>query len=157
MKIIWLIGILSLLFLQVLTQKTITCYAGSPSERHPACMFADVTIGPNETVTIKIKPEDTDPKTIQWVQFLYSSIYSVPRELFSKFPNLKVLFADVKEIQEIGLDTFKNGKNLEVISLTKNKLTFLDVVTFQGKNLSFIFFCKNFEPWKFSERFVKFG
>jgi hypothetical protein len=65
MKIVILSGILFLLFVNISTQKTITCKVGLIWS-DPSCIFSNVTIGPNETVTIKTDPEDADAETINF-------------------------------------------------------------------------------------------
>jgi hypothetical protein len=85
-------------------------------------VFFDVTIGQNETVGIKTDPEDTDVRTIQWVAFWSSSIYSVPSEIFTKFPNFRAFDADGHNIQEFKEGTFKIAKKLEYCDLAHNKL-----------------------------------
>ncbi len=132
MKIVILSGILFLLFVDILAQKTITCksetYVG-----HPACIFRGVTIGPNEAVTIKTDPANLDVNTITWVVFDSSSIHSVPSEVFTKFPNLKVFIAGDVKLQEVKPNAFEKGRKLEQIILNWNELTFLHLDTFKGE------------------------
>jgi hypothetical protein len=131
-KILLSVVILCLFLANSLAEQTITCK--KPSNSQTKCEFSGVTIGPNEAVSIKIYPADLDVKTITWVQFLSSSIHSVPREIFTKFPNLKWLSVHQQNIQEIHQDTFRDGKKLEQISLSDNNLRFLHRDTFEGKN-----------------------
>jgi hypothetical protein len=88
----------------------------------------------DEAVSIETDPEDVDPSTILWVRFIESSIHSVPKEAFDKFPNAKILWAVQQNIREIHQDTFENAKNLEEISLGYNKLTYLHEDTFRGNS-----------------------
>jgi hypothetical protein len=129
MKIILLIGIFCLLLVNILAEQTITCKVSGR-----LCTFYGVTLGPNETISIKTDPANAGISTIEWVQFSSSSIHSIPREIFTKFPNLKWLNVGGQNIQEIHQDTFRDGKNLEQISLSGNNLRFLHRDTFKGKN-----------------------
>ncbi len=132
MKIIFLAAILSLLLVNIMAEKTITCKVKAMF-RFQGCQFPDVTIDKNEAVSIKTDPEDVDPSTITWVRFIDSSIHLVPREVFDKFSNVKKFWAVEQNIREIHPDTFENAKNLEEISLSHNKLTYLNEDTFKGK------------------------
>jgi hypothetical protein len=58
MKIILLIGILCLSLVNVSADQTITCEL--PPNTPTGCYISSVTIGPNETVSIKTDPEDAD-------------------------------------------------------------------------------------------------
>jgi hypothetical protein len=143
MKIILLVGILSMFFVNILTQKTITCKV--EILQGVTCLFNYVAIGPNETVSIKYEPEDADVNSVTFVQFSLSSIYSILREIFTKFPNAEFLFAGGQNIQEIASDTFADAKKLEYISLSNNLLTFLHKDTFKGPTkLRYIYLDNNF-------------
>jgi hypothetical protein len=132
MKIILLsVGIFGLLLAQnISAAKTLTCRV--PSEDSSRCLFFNVTIEKNEIVTIATDPEDADASTIEWVEFFVSSIHSLPREIFTKFPNVKDFLASRQNVHEVNQDTFKDAKNLERINLYKNELTFLHADTFRG-------------------------
>jgi hypothetical protein len=131
-KISFLIAILSLHCANILAEKTITCEVKRVDGR--TCLFSGVTIGANETVsTIKTDPGATDAEIITKVEFLGSSIHSIPAELFKKFPNLQWLTANEQGIREIKAGTFKNAKKLEQVDLDRNFLITLDVDTFRGK------------------------
>jgi hypothetical protein len=101
------------------------------------CEFSEVSIGPNEAISIKTDPADADVSTKTYVQFVRSSIHSVPSEVFTKFPNSRKLLVSGQNIQEIKPDSFVNGGKLEEIDLSQNRLTFLHADTFKGKNFSF--------------------
>ncbi len=133
MKIVILVEILLISLANTSAQKTITCQVYSPRSS-PGCSFSEITIQPNETVSIKTDPEDYDANKIVSVGIGWSTIHSVPREIFTKFPNVTHFFALGQRIQEIKPDTFKDAKKLEFISLEHNKLRFLHRDTFQGKN-----------------------
>ncbi len=131
MKIILLVGILCLASANISAEKVITC----KKERvypEASCHFSGVTIGPNETVTIRTDPVDLSVNTITEIMIVESSIYSVPSEIFTKFPNTKQFYASRQLINEIYANTFHSGKKLEVIGLRDNLLTFLDANTFKG-------------------------
>jgi hypothetical protein len=138
MKIVILSGILFLLFVNILAQKTITCKKGE-FEGYPACIFSGVTIGPNKTVTIETDPANLDVNSIIAVVFESSSIHSVPSEVFTKFPNLKVFRAVNVKLQEVLPNAFEKGKKLEQIRLGSNELTFLHLNTFKGEFFHFFF------------------
>jgi hypothetical protein len=132
MKIISLITILLFSFVaNILAAKTITC-KNEINEGFEACKFTAIGIGPNETVSIETDPADLNVNAIRLVEIFSSSIYSVPKETFSKFPEVTNFYASGANIQEIKPDTFLNGKYLEVISLYDNELSFLHVDTFKG-------------------------
>jgi hypothetical protein len=135
MKIVILSGILFLLFANISAQKTITCKKGT--FEGPACLFSGVTIGPNEAVSIKTDPENLDVNSITAVNFDSSSIHSVPSEVFTKFPNLKLFNAWYVKLQEVKPNAFEKGKKLEVIRLSNNELTFLHLDTFKGEFFNF--------------------
>jgi Leucine-rich repeat (LRR) protein len=139
MKIILLVGFLSLMLAQniLAEQKTMTCKI----YEHLACRFYEVTIGPNDAVLVKTDPGNFDPNRITWVQFTRSSIHAVPREVFEKFPNLKDIYVDGQQIQEIRPNTFLNARKLTFLSLEFNALTSLAAETFKGKfSISYQFF-----------------
>jgi hypothetical protein len=135
MKIIWLsVGIFLWCFAQnILAQKTITCHMAKNLYGQPICVLSEESIGQNEAVSIVTDPEDVDFSTIVFIQFLDSTIHSVPSEIFKKFPSLKVFRASAQGIQEIRPETFWDGKNLEQIWLNDNRLTFLHKDTFKGE------------------------
>ncbi len=126
--------ILCLAIGNILADQTITCKFRQGIE--PACYFPyNLTIGPNETVTVEVDPADTDVSTILTIFFgSSSSIHSIPQEIFTKFPNVKWLGAAGCQLKEIKADTFVNAKQLSGIDLQANELTFLDPNTFKGKN-----------------------
>jgi hypothetical protein len=108
------------------------------------CLFKYVAIGPNETVSIKTDPEDADVNLVTDIVFFLSSIYSIPREIFTKFPNVKFLLAHAQNIQEIAPDTFADAKKLEDIRLSSNLLRILHKDTFKGPtNLKYILLDNN--------------
>jgi hypothetical protein len=116
------------------TQRTITCVARGTSNGNPNCLFQGVTIGKNEAVRIEIDPENTDVSKITWVQFeRSSSIHSIPREVFTKFPNVKFFTIYSQGLREVQSNAFANVENLVRINLAQNYLTFLDRDTFKGK------------------------
>jgi hypothetical protein len=142
MKIIFLIGILSIFLAGNLALQTITCKRETLEgiDGHAACQISGVRIGPNENISIKTDPENLDVTTIIRVDFSSSSIHSVPREIFTKFPNLKLFRAPEQGVQEIHPDTFRDARKLEYITLHKNTLTFLHMDTFKGlTNMKYIF------------------
>jgi hypothetical protein len=139
MKIILSVGILFLVFADILADQTITCKLTEEIYQQD-CLFSGITIGQNEAVSIKTDPEDADVSTIGVVKFVGSTIHSVPSEIFTRFPKVKKFLAFDQNIHEIKADTFVNGKNLEEINLGNNYLTFLHADTFKGKNFNFIIF-----------------
>jgi hypothetical protein len=104
-------------------------------------MIENVTIGPNETVTIKTDPKFIDASTIQWLYFSSSSIYSLPWEIFNKFYNLKTFRAEHSNVQEIKARwAFSARWELERIDLWDNSVAFLHVATFKGKISTSLYF-----------------
>jgi hypothetical protein len=126
MKIILSVGILFLVFPNIFAVKTITCKART------TCLFSGVSIKENEVVALETDPANADVNTIDWVTISDSSVYSVPAEVFKKFPNLTWLWASGLYIKEIKPGTFLDAKKLEDIQLHNNALTFLHVDTFKG-------------------------
>jgi hypothetical protein len=139
MKIVLLVGILFLFFANIWAEKTITCKV---SDNNPSvCIFSDETIGENDTVSVTTNPTDADVNSITSVEFRSSSsIYSIPRQIFQKFPNLENFYAAQKDIKEIKPNTFVDAKKLEKINLWGNELTVLHADAFKGKIFNFIFF-----------------
>jgi hypothetical protein len=134
MKIILSVGILFLVFANIFADQTITCKVESIQDQS-GCHFNDVMVGQNEAIAIATDPADVDVNTITLLVFTSSSIYSLPSEVFTKFPNLKSFWGDDQKIQEIKADAFVDGQNLQRISLRENALTFLHADTFKGKNI----------------------
>jgi hypothetical protein len=136
MKIILLSVVIFCLSLgNILAEKVITCHL-KRLEDQPGCEFSGVTIEKNEAVSIATDPEDRNIAiNVSYVQFVDSSIYSLPRKIFEKFPNVEKFIADGQKIHEIKPNTFENGKKLEMISLRNNNLTLLHEDTFKGELL----------------------
>lgn len=103
MKIILLVGIFSLPFINISAEKTIKLRTIG-SER--GCTFSGVTIKPNETVSVQIDPGNEDSNKIMYVKISYSSIHSIPREIFAKFTNMKGFWGWGQKVREIKPDTF---------------------------------------------------
>jgi hypothetical protein len=143
MKIILLVEIFCLFLANGLAKQVIICKSKT-IENYPGCEISGVTIGKNEAVSIKTDPEDLDVNRIESVKFVDSSIYSVPTEVFRKFPKLERIYADGQNIQEITPDTFKDGKNLRLITLSQNHLTFLHRETFKSEYFPFRIFQHSF-------------
>jgi hypothetical protein len=139
MKSNFLLAILCLFFANTLAETTITCKK-TILDGQPACDFSDVAIGPNEAVSIKTDPSTLDANSVKSVGFWSSTIHSIPAEVFTKFPNVKWLWARGQKIQEIKADLFVNAKNLEIISLDGNALTVLHKDTFKGKFFRILIF-----------------
>jgi hypothetical protein len=139
MKLILLsVGILFLSLAQnISAEKAVTCKVlfWKPS----SCIFYHETIEENEAVRVEIGPRDApfvDINAITRAQFTLSSIYSLPREIFTKIPNLKSFYTPDQKIHEVKSDTFKDAKKLEWICLSRNALTFLHQDTFKGMEFS---------------------
>jgi hypothetical protein len=79
------------------------------------CKFSGLTIGPNETVSIKTDPESSASKILR-VKFVDSSIHSVPAEVFQKFSNLIVLDVDGNNVQEIKPNTYLHAEKFEFLT-----------------------------------------
>jgi Leucine-rich repeat (LRR) protein len=77
-----------------------------------------------------------DGSSLTLVMIESSSIYSIPAQIFTKFPNLRWLYASGNKIHEIKPDTFANGKHLEYIDLNQNELSVLHPDTFKGECLT---------------------
>jgi hypothetical protein len=129
MKII--IGLLCLYFVNISAEKPII--GEVPIGNPYICEYYNVKIEANETVAVYSAPSSADVKKVYTVVFLESSIYSVPSEIFTKFPNLEDFRAKGQNIQEIKPNTFKNARNLKLITLSGNELTYLHRDIFQGE------------------------
>jgi hypothetical protein len=140
MKIILLVGILFLTSANISAEKVITCKLEISEHDEPigkACVFSDVTIGENEAFSIRTDPVDLDVNEIDSVEFSDSSIYSVPREVFTKFPSLETFRAGHQNIQELKPGTFVNGEKLKLVNLDGNALSYLHIDTFKGMHFWF--------------------
>jgi hypothetical protein len=135
MKILLLTVVLFWSFTNIPAEKTITCKEET-FDGDLSCEFSNITITSNETISIKMDPEDADANRIPSVYFSDSSIFSVPAEVFTKFPNIIWFWARDQKIQEIKPRTFVNAKNLEIISMEQNAVKFLHRDTFEGKQFS---------------------
>jgi Leucine-rich repeat (LRR) protein len=142
MKIVLLVGIL-FSFLVNISARKMTTLTEEIIDLYLSCRFPGVTIGPNETISIETDPPNMDTNTIKSVEFSSSSVFSVPLEVFQKFPNLVRFYAEGNQIQEIKPDTFENAKNLKFISLRQNGLTYLDPDTFKGRFFLIDIFCND--------------
>jgi hypothetical protein len=96
-------------------------------------LFSGVTLGQHEAVTIATDPVDLDVALVETVAFDNSSIYTVPTEIFKKFPNLREFYAADQNIQEVTPDTFKYAAKLRLLTLSQNHLTFLHRDTFKSE------------------------
>jgi hypothetical protein len=134
MKIILLSVVILFLSLaqNILAEKVITCKLDTVLD-YTRCRFSGVTIRRNEAVSIKTDPEDLDVNSITCVDFAASSVYSVPSEIFKKFPNVEFFAVMGQDLQEIKPDAFRDGKKLTRFNLANNKLTFLHKDTFKGE------------------------
>jgi hypothetical protein len=132
MKLLLFIGTLILLISQISSQKVITCVIIVPVDDYPGCRFS-VKIAQSESVTIEMYPSNSDAEKIENVQFKSSSVYTIPPEIFTKFPNLKSLVAANQDIQEIRAETFVNAKNLIELDLHVNGISELRPDTFKGE------------------------
>ncbi len=146
MKITLSVGILFLCFANISAEKTITCKV----EWHPfnpTCEFWNITIGPNEAVVVETDPADADASEIISIQYsIGSSLYSLPREIFTKFPNARELWAAYINIQEIKPDTFRDAKTLAMFDLSSNSIKYLGADIFKGISDFYIFLRIFFHP-----------
>jgi hypothetical protein len=60
-----------------------------------------------QVLEIEIYPEGADPNPFTSVWFMFSSIHSVPSQIFTKFLNLKDFYADGQNVRKIKVETFK--------------------------------------------------
>jgi hypothetical protein len=133
MKFILLIGFLFSIVANISAQKTITCKSATLWSQ-PGCLFSGVTISQNETVVqINTDPSNLDVAAILAVEFYTSSIYSIPPEIFTKFPNLKFFRAFDQNVQEIRPSTFLNAGKLELFSVSGHKISQLHPDAFKCK------------------------
>ncbi len=133
MKLLLFIGTLILLISRISSQKVITCVIIVPVDDYPGCRFSNIKIAQNESVTIEMYPSNSDAEKIEKIQFKSSSVYTIPPEIFTKFPNLKSLFAASQDIQEIRAETFVNAKNLIELDLQLNGISELRPDTLKGE------------------------
>ncbi len=136
-----LVGTICFLLVNISADQAITCEAGEIVWGQRVCTFHDVTFKPNASVTIATNPEDFDARTIEWVWFSSSSsVHAIPRDVLTKFPNLKTFSALDQNIREIEPNTFDDANNLEEIELDRNELSFLSKVSFS---------CFFYDHWNF--------
>jgi hypothetical protein len=99
------------------------------------CLCNNITIDKNDNASFNIdfaNPNSTI-YTIDVLNFESSSIYFIPSEIVSKFPNLGSVRIVNQGLHEIRPNTFLNSGNLDEIWLFNNTgLTRLDDDTFAG-------------------------
>lgn len=122
--------------MKISAQKTITCQVQIVNSVKE-CYIASVTIEQNESVVFQVEPSDTDVNEIKVFGFYFSSIYSIPPEIFTKFVNIKKFYASGENIHEIQPETFDNARNLEELYLYNNNLSTLPADVFNGEFLKF--------------------
>jgi hypothetical protein len=109
------------------SQKIIACKA-----LQDTCTFREQIVQGNEEVLLRSQHNGTSDDDIKIVEFLASSIHSLPPQLFSKFSNLKVIYTNRDLIREIKEGTFELATNLEFLNLGFNSLFYLKDGVFQG-------------------------
>lgn len=58
-------------------------------------------------------------------------VYKLPKEIFTKFINLKHLIVNGNHMQILEKDTFESGQHLEVLRLSNNDLIELESFVFK--------------------------
>jgi hypothetical protein len=99
------------------------------------CLCDGVTIkkGDNVRFSVDFGNSNSTIYTIEGLRFDYSSIYFIPSEIVSKFPNLGLVRIVNQGLHEIRPNTFLNSGSLDEILLFNNTgLTRLDDDTFAG-------------------------
>lgn len=96
------------------------------------CTFSGRTVDKDEKVSIVADHSNTRNEDIKLVIFESSSIYYVPPEIFSVFPNLEHLEMVNANVHEILNDTFLNAKSLNFVNLNYNKIKHITSNTFYG-------------------------
>jgi hypothetical protein len=138
-KILLSVGIFSLLLANISAQRTITCEEKLINGNY-ACLFSGVAIGQNESISVKIEPEDVNLHRMWVVKISSSSIHTISSEFVAGVPNLKKFYAAGQGIHEIEPDTFQGAQFLDEILLSNNSLSFLHEDTFKGEDF-LIFMC----------------
>jgi Leucine-rich repeat (LRR) protein len=98
------------------------------------CIFTSKFLENNERAIIVA--DHTEPGSsnadIKKVNFVSSSIYQIPAELFVTFRNLEVLIMNDQNVQEIKPKTFVNAKSLKYLQLDLNNIQKIEEKTFDG-------------------------
>lgn len=78
------------------------------------CNFDSEIIEKSDTVVI-LKDEDGDFEDSEIVKVVFKNckIFTIPKELFTKFQNLEEVEMNKQEIQEISWENFIDAKNLK--------------------------------------------
>ncbi len=104
-----------------------------------SCVFSSLEIEEDETVIFGIN-KSSNTNDILTVYFKNSSIFAVPREIFSIFPKVMILSMEGQNVQQIRTDTFVNAGNLGSLWLDENNIKELFSNAFNGllklKNLN---------------------
>lgn len=113
---------------EVLTTNPVTCYI-----QYYSCIFAS-TIPKNQEIVIIVDNSKyfLKEKDITKVRFEENLLHSIPKELFTKFFNLKDLDMHNQNIIMIEPNNFEKAHNLTHLDLSKNKIKKLDKFDFVG-------------------------
>lgn len=137
-----LIFLLSLVFITGFAcgQKLLECQV----KNEETCKIYSAEVWENDTVSIEIKGENITSEDIKKVLFSDSTLFRVPKELFSTFENLEVLDMYGCELKTIELATFENAENLKILKLYSNDFQEVEPEMFLGlENLKELYFSFN--------------
>jgi hypothetical protein len=117
---------------------------GTYLKRYRIVHFIEQSVRKNENLNISVDLQADKPSNVAFVFFGASSIYAVPRELFTRFPNIQSLNLEYSKVFEIKKHTFLKATNLSLITLQSNNITKLEAGSFFGaSSLDLINLSKN--------------
>jgi Leucine-rich repeat (LRR) protein len=150
--------------LELVKEKLKICFDNFPEKKlvcqfsvvgiHYVCYIQKAVVGANEAITIvgDHQPGKLD-SDVNSVIFIESKLHEIPREIFTKFENLKELNVESTELEElnhlencgsletfragfnnivkINDETFKDCKNLRTVDLQSNKIEKLGKTVFK--------------------------
>jgi Leucine-rich repeat (LRR) protein len=122
------------------SQKVLVCQVSGDT-----CTFTSKTVEKDERIIIVADHQhESNNDQIKKVEFLGSSMYSIPAELFRAFVNLEKLIMTNQNIKEMTPNTFQNAGSLKKLFLGSNEIQRIDEGTFDGAwNLSGIWIDNN--------------
>lgn len=99
-------------------QRTYSCFVVDGK----TCSFYYVSIKSGETVNLLAHHKNTTDQDIRVVSFDSSSIFLLPPEIFSTFPNVQTLKLGGQRVDRLQEDLFDNARNLKILHLNSNNI-----------------------------------
>lgn len=96
------------------------------------CTFIDQTIEKNDTIKLGVAGDNSsDFPDIQQIEFINSSIYFIPLEIFETFPNVDMISCENQSVQNVST-SFSNARNMKRLFFSRNHINFLEEDLFVG-------------------------